>query len=164
VTEPDERTEFDQAGVPGRRCRLGLETELACSAPQQSHVAHGLSRRQHEQPSRRIGKGLEPAQKALLDLDRQRLGVGKAESACQLARQLEERERVPARLGDHAFAYLVVKPAGPRRIQQRPCVTLPEPSEQQLGEAVELPHLERPAHREHQADRFREEAARNQRK
>ena len=51
------------------------------------------------------------------------------------ARQLQQRERVAARLGDEPLADVLVEPAGDDRGQQRARVLVVEPVELQLGQA-----------------------------
>ena len=50
-----------------------------------------------------------------------------------------------------------------RRVQQRAGVIVTEPSDHELRKPCQLAHAARLAHREHQADRFRQEAARYER-
>ncbi len=100
-------------------------------------------------------------EEALLDLARQRLDVRQREAAGQLrrrqpTRQLQQREWVAARLGHHPVSHTSVQPTG-HRLEQRGRVGVAEPTDHQFGQAGQL--LARLAHREHETDRLREEAA-----
>ena len=164
VTEPHKGTEVDQPGGLGGSCGVRSEPEPVGRAPQQGRVAHRLGRGRQQQSPGVVRKRLEPAQEALLDPVRKRRDVGKSESACELCRrqcprQLEQGERVTVRLGDDAVEHRLVQASGPRRVQERAGVARAEPSQQELGQPVQLPRLAGLAHREHQADRLRQEAA-----
>ena len=92
---------------------------------------------------------------------RQRPRAGQPEPAGQLrrgqpARQLEQRERVAARLGDDPIADPRVERPGDRRVQQRAGRRRrPSPSITQLRQPVERGLVAGLAHREHQPDRAR---------
>ena len=91
-----------------------------------------------------------------------------AEPAGQLgrgepARELEQRERIAAGLGNDPVAdSLVEAPWNPRR-QQRAGVPVAESLDHELRQPVELLHVARLANREHHSDRLRLEAARDER-
>ena len=88
------------------------------------------------------GQGLEPPVEAVLDAARQRLRVGKPEAARQLRRrqpprQLEQRERIAAGLGDDAVAHLLVQPSPHGGRQQLPRVGVADAVDRQLRQAAE---------------------------
>ena len=168
VTEPHQGAEVDQPGGLGRSCGVRTEPEPVGRAPQQGRVAHRLGRGSQQQSPGVVRKRLEPAQEALLDPVRNRRDVGKSESACELRRrqcprQLEQGKRVTVCLGDDPVEHRLVQAPGPHRVQERVGVARAEPSQQELGQPVELPRLAGLAHREHQADRLGQEAAGDER-
>jgi hypothetical protein len=102
-------------------------------APQQGHVAGRFGRGGQQQPLCLARKRPELPVKAGLDAAGQRPGVGKPETARQLRRgqpawQLQQRQRVAARLGDDPVAHLRVQPLADRRGQQRARVDIAESS------------------------------------
>ena len=76
-------------------------------------------------------------------------------------RQLQQRQRVAARLGDDLVADPRVQGPGERRVQQRPRVVLAQALDHELRQSRQL--VARLARREDQADRFRLQAARDER-
>ena len=72
------------------------------------------------------------------------------------ARQLQQRERVPARLGDEPLADVIVEPAGDDRGQQRARVVVVEPGELELGQTRKPVRF---THREHHRDGLGEQPA-----
>ena len=112
------------------------------------------------------GSCIQPPPEPLLDA-RQRPGVGAAEAARQLgrahaARQLQQRERIAARLRDDPVADALVEPAGDHRRQQRARVLVAEPFEPQLRQARQLALLARLADAEHDRHRLGEQPARHE--
>ena len=88
--------------------------------PQQHRIADRLRRRDQQQPPRLRRQRRQPAPEAFLDAARQRGGVGQPEPARQLrrrqpARQLQQCERVAARLGHDPIAYPLVERPGDHR-------------------------------------------------
>ena len=88
-------------GLRGRR----PDPEPLGRAPQQQRIADRLRRRDQQQTPRVVRERLESPDEALLDPPCQRLRAQQAEAARQLRRrqpprQLEQRQRIPARLGD----------------------------------------------------------------
>ena len=81
---------------------------LGCSQ-QQQRIADRLSRRDQQQTSRVVGERLNPTNEAFLDSPCEPLRLDQAEAARQLpcrqaSRELEQRQRVPVRLGDDPVA------------------------------------------------------------
>ena len=88
-------------GLRGRR----PDPEPLGRAPQQQRIADRLRRRDQQQTPRVLRERLESSDEALLDPSSQRLRAQQTEAARQLRRrqpprQLEQRQRIPARLGD----------------------------------------------------------------
>ena len=77
--------------------------------------------------------------------------------------QLQQRQRVAACLGDDAVPYPLIQPSRGRRVQQRTGVTAAEALDRQQWQAPPRLLLGWLTHREHQGDRFREQATRNER-
>jgi hypothetical protein len=71
---------------------------------------------------------------------------GELEAAGQLGcahplRQLEQRKRVPARLGEDARADAVVDPAGQGPRQKRAGIGVAQAADRELGQAIQLVHV-----------------------
>jgi hypothetical protein len=84
--------------------RLGPEPELPGRPPHQDGVTGGVGRRDHQQHPGGFGELLDTPQEAVLDPLRRRQHLRQAEPARQLFRrqlpwQLQQRQRVPPRLG-----------------------------------------------------------------
>ena len=93
--------------------------------------------------------------------------AGQLEAAPQLGRahpprQLEQRERIAAGLGDDAVADAVVEPARDGSRQQGAGVLLREPRERQVGQAGERLPRARLANREHDRHRLRQQPPRDE--
>ena len=143
MPEPHPDPELDQPGLLGRPARVASDPELLGRAPQQAHVADRLGRRHQQQALGLARKRPDPLQEGLLDAAGQRPRVGKPEPARELrrrqpTRQLQQRERVAARLGDDPVAHALVQPPRHRRRQQRAGVVVGEPADDQLRQAGEL--------------------------
>jgi hypothetical protein len=81
---------------------------------------------------------------------------------CQATRQLQQRQRIAARLGEDATAHpLVERPRG-RRVQQHAGVRGAEPLHDQLRQAFELVLVAGLTQREHQADPLGQQPARDE--
>jgi hypothetical protein len=105
VTERHRTVERQQAfRLRSVRGRLWDPKLLRC-APQKRRVADRFCRRQEQQPPRLAREPRQPPREALLDPGGQRQRCRQRETAGQLggrqsARELQERERIPACLGD----------------------------------------------------------------
>src|SRR5439155_20607873 len=113
---------FRLHGVRGRL----RDPELLRRAPQKRRVTDGFCRRQEQQPPRVTREPRQASREALLDPSGQRQSRREAESTGELRRrqpawQLEERERIPARLGDDPLEYGLVEPRREDGLQVRPC-------------------------------------------
>src|SRR6185312_6161046 len=110
MTELDPSTELDQASRPRRCGRVGSDPELLGRTPQQAHVAEWLSRRGKQEFLGPDRKRVKPPDEAPLDPAGQRRRLGESEPAGELRRlqppgQLEQRQRVAARLSDDPVSY-----------------------------------------------------------
>jgi hypothetical protein len=90
--------------------------EFLRGAPQERWVSDRLCGRQQQQPSRFAGKSRESPSEALFDAGGERQRHRKAEAARELggrqpARELDQREWIPARLGDDPLKDGFVKPS-----------------------------------------------------
>jgi hypothetical protein len=97
----DRQQSFRLCGLRGRR----PDAEPPGRAPQQQWIADRFRRRDQQQTPPVLGEQLETPDEALLDPPGQRLCAQQAETARQLRRgqpmrQLEQRQRIPPRLGD----------------------------------------------------------------
>jgi hypothetical protein len=107
--------------------------------------------------------------KALLDAARDRPDVWTAEPTGQLRRgqpprQLHQRERVTPRLGDDPVPHPLVEPPRDHRVQQGAGIGVAQTLDHQLRKPHQPLVLAGLTHREHDGDRFRQEAARDERK
>jgi hypothetical protein len=104
----------------------------------------------------------------VLDAARQRARVGEPEAArelgrCQSARQLDERERVAARLVEDPAAHSRVHRARHGGLQQRAGVGVREAFDHQLRQSLEHVPVAGLAQREYQSHPFRQEPPRHER-
>jgi hypothetical protein len=101
---------------------LDAELDQTGRTPQQGHVAHWLRRGCQQESLGFERERLDPPEETLLYDACQRAGTGKPEPAGQLRRrqpqrQLQQRERVPPRLGDDPIAHPLVQSAGDHRVE-----------------------------------------------
>ena len=163
MAEAHPGAERDQLCRLRRRDGVGSDPESLGRPPQQRDVADRLGRRREHQP---LGPGrerFEAPQEALLDVAGQRPRVGKAESARQLggrqtAGQLDQRERIAARLGDDPVPDPLVEHSGQRRGEQRTGVAVRDPLDGQLRQTGEPIRVAGLADGEHHRDPLREQA------
>ena len=109
MPEPDPRTELDQSRRLGRVRGIRAEPQHSGRPPQQRRVAERFGRRGHEQTPGVLRERRQPTEKALLDATGQRDQIRLLEPVGELcrrpgARQLEQRKRVAAGLGDDPVA------------------------------------------------------------
>ena len=166
VTKPHPSTELQQAGLGGRRRSLGRDSETLGCPPHQQRFADRIGRCELQQPPGLGRKRVEPPPEALLDASRERYRAGESEPARQLRRrqslhQLQQRQRVAARLGDDLIAHPRVQGRGQHRVQKRARIALAQTLDHDLRHSRQI--VARRARREHQADRFRLHAARDER-
>ncbi len=166
VPEQHPGAELGQARVGRRPRRVGADPEPPGRPPDQCRIPGRLGRRQQQQPPRRVRQRLDAPPETLLDPPRQRHRAGQPEPASQLLRgqpawQLQQRQRVAARLGDELIADPLVQRAGQRRAQQRPRIVVPQPPDHQLRQPRQI--TGRDPGREHQPDRLRPQPPRDER-
>ena len=77
--------------------------------------------------------------------------------------QLEQRQRIAARLGHDPIAHPLVERTRHHGLQQRLRITVGQPTDHELRQTLEMPLAGRLAHREHQPDRLRPQTARHER-
>ena len=140
MTERHRAVERQQAfRLDGVRGRL-RDPELPRRAPQERRVAERLGRRQEQQPPRVAREPRQPPREALLDPGGQRQRRRQAEPAGELggrqpARQLQQRERIAARLGDDPLQHRFVQPRREDGLQQRPRIPAAQRLDAELREA-----------------------------
>jgi hypothetical protein len=91
--------------------------------PQQGHVADRLDSGDEQQLSSLHRKRLDPTEEARLDLAGQRPGLASSETSGHLdggqaARQLQQGQRIAARLGDDAVPHTLVERAGDDGVEE----------------------------------------------
>ena len=114
MTEAHLRPEVDQSSVGRRHSCVRPDPELRGRPPHQHRIPHRLGRRDKKQKSCRRGQRRQPLCEALLDSPRQRHAVGQPEPARELSEgsasgQLEQRQRVAARLGHDPITHPLVE-------------------------------------------------------
>ena len=80
----------------------------------------------------------------------------------QPARQLQQGERVPARLDNDPLQHGLIEPSRQDRLQQRPCISMPQGRDVKLRQAPE--RVVDLARGEHERDLLRQQAASHERK
>jgi hypothetical protein len=168
MSEPHLRAELDQAPGRGGRGRVGPDAELRGRAPHQHRIPHRLSRGDEKQKPRRGRQRRQPLLEALLDAPRQCWVVGQPEPARELGRrpatwQLEQRQRVAARLGHDPITHPLVKWAGDHSREQLTRITVIQPADGDFRQPLEVSLAARLAHGEHQPERLRTKTARDER-
>ena len=166
MAKPHPGAELEQAGLGRRRGGVGRDREPLGGAPHEQRLPDGIGRRELQQAPGRDRKRVEPSPEALLDPPRERHRAREREPARQLrrresTRQLQQRQRVAARLADDLIADLRVHGPGKHGVQQRVRIALRQTIHVELGQPGQL--VARRTRREDQADRFRLQAARDER-
>ena len=132
----------------------------------QQRLAHRIGRGELQQPAGVGRQRVEPAPEAVLDAVGQPDRRGRREAARQLgrahaARQLQQGERIAARLGDDPVTNALVDPARDDRLEQRACVGVVEPA-QRPAPADPPAVLAGLADGEHERHRLRQQPARDE--
>ena len=135
-------------------------------APQQQRIADRLRRRDQQQTPHIVSQRLEPSNEALLDPSGQRLRAHQTEATGQLPRrqpprQLQQRQRIPPRLGDNPIPDSLIQLEPHCRAQQRAGVAVVHAAHLELGDVLKL--LARLARGEHDPDRLRQQATGDER-
>ena len=167
MAEGHPRADLEQPlGLGGVR-RLDSDPETFGRSPQQHRVTEGLRRRKQQQLLGLGRHGREPPAEALLDAPRQRLRAREPEAARQLrrrqpTRQLQQRQRVAPRFGDDPVAHPLVQRPADHRGQERARITITEALDHQFRQPSQPLRFGGWADGEHQRDRLREQAARDE--
>jgi hypothetical protein len=166
VAEGNLRADLKQAvGLRGAH-GLGRDTQHPGRPPQQRRLAGRLGRGYQQQPLGRGGQLLHAPPEAGFDPARQR--AGKAEPPGQFGRrqfmrQLDEGQRVAARLGEDPIPHAVIEwPADSRR-EQLASGVIRQARKRQIGQPGQLVELARLALGEQQHYRLRVQAPRHER-
>ena len=159
--------ELDQAGRLRRSRRVAVDPERGGRLPHQQRIAHRLGRRDQEQEPRRRRQLRQALLEALLDAAGQRRPAVQPQPARQLggrqaAWQLQQRQRIAARLGHDPIAHPLVERTRHHGLQQRPRITVVEPADHELRQPLEMPLPGRLAHGEDQPDRLGPQTARHE--
>ena len=167
MAEPDALPDLQQPRRLGRHECVRLETERPARAQDQRGVCQRLGGRQQHQALRRLGQLVDATDVGILDLRVKLAGARQLEAAGQLrgghaSRQLHQREWVASGLGDEPIADVAVESARDDGAQQRVSVLLRQSLEAQLRQTVEVVRRDRIAHRDHDGQRLRPSAARNE--
>ena len=168
MTETHLSSELDQPRGLGRERGTGGDPELLGCAPQQGSVASRFGCHGQEQQLRLVRERPKLPVEALFEAVRERPRVGATEPAGQLRRgqsasQLHQRERVPPRLGDDPVLHALVQPPGHYRLQQRAGVSVAQARDREFRKSRQVLVLAGFSQREDDGDRFRQEAARDER-
>ena len=153
---------FRLRGVRGRL----RDPKLLRRAPQKRRVADRFCCRQEQQPPRVAREPCQPPREALLDPGGQRQRCRQPETSGELggrqpARELQERERIAACLGDDPLEHGLVQPRREDGLQQRPCIPAAQRLDAELREAGQSTiHLTR---RERERDPLRQQAVSHER-
>ena len=170
MTERDLLSEGQQSVRLGVDRRRGGDPEPLGRAPHQQRIARRLGGREQQQSPRLFGQGLEPPSEALLDPPRQRRRLGlsaqQPETARQLRcrqppRQLQQGQRIPARLGHDPISDLLAERKMNRRFQQSTGVFDTQPAHLQLRKPPQ--RLTYYARAEHEPDTFSKQPPRRKR-
>ena len=113
------------------------------------------------------GSGATRSRESLLDPLRQRRVVGQPEPARELGRreatwQLQQGQRVAARLGHDPIAHALVERTGDHRREELVRIAVVQPAQGELRQPVKMPLVARLAHGEDQPHRLRAEPARDE--
>ena len=166
MPEAHPRSELEQpVGDRGVR-RVGADPEERGRAPHQDGLAQRLGGGEQQQAPGVVREAVEPLPEAALDPRAER-GRARPEAAGQFrrrqpARQLEEGQRVAARLRDDPVPHARVQDAGDRRGQQRARLGLGQALDHQLWQRGQLLRVAG-ARGEEQPDRLRHKPARDER-
>src|SRR4051812_33083968 len=131
MPESDPGSYLDQLGVFCGGERALFDAEPVSRAPDERRVADRLGPRQEPEAPRWLRQLADPLEIVILEVAREVRHSEELEAARQLrcadaARQIEQSERVAARLGDDAVADAIVEPTRHGSDEQRACVVLTE--------------------------------------
>src|SRR5262249_52743404 len=166
-TDAPRASKTDQPGGGPRPSSARPDTKLRGRPPYHYWIPYWIGRRDEKQKPRRRRQGRQPLPEALLDAPGQRRAVGQAEPAREVGKrpatgQLQQRQRVAARLGaDPTTAPLVERASDPGGTQP-PSIRLIHPRDDELRQPSEMPFAARLAHGEDQSDCLRTETTRDE--
>jgi hypothetical protein len=117
MTEAHLRAENNQSVCGRRRGRVRPDAERGDRPPHQHRIPCRLTRRDEKQEPRRRRERRQPLPEALLNPPRHRRGAGQPEPARELGGrtatwQLEQRQRVAARLGHDPITHPLIERTG----------------------------------------------------
>ena len=144
MAKPHPRADLQQSLRLGSHRGRGRNPKSLGRAPDEHRVARRLGRRDQHQRTHITGKCLEPAAKALLDPRGHRLCFEQSEPARQLgrgqpARQLEQRQRIPPRLGQDAIPHGLIQRKANDRPQQRASILIRQALNLELWQSPKVP-------------------------
>jgi len=157
MPQPHLGAELQQPCLSRGRRRLDTDPEALRGPPHQHRVPDRIGCGELYQAPGLGRKSVELPLKAFLDPSRQRNRARQPESAGQLtrrqpARQFQQRQRIPPRLGDNQVSHPRVQRRSENRVQQDPRIIVPQGLHRQFRQTGQL--LASRAGREDQADRF----------
>ena len=143
MMKPDLRGEFDQANRLRRRGRFDAQPDQLRRAHQQRRVTRWLGRGEKQEPLGLVGHRPDPSEEALLEASGERLRRAHSEAARELgrrqsARELEQRQRVAARLGDDPLDHPLIDAAGDRQAEHPARVFVIQAPQDELGQSGEV--------------------------
>ena len=168
MPEPHPQAHLEQPGSLGRCRGASPDPEPLGCTPEQSRIADRFGSRRQQQPLALSRQRPYPAEKALLDTTRQWPRVREPEASRHLGRrqppgELQQRQRVAARLRDDPVPHRLVQAATEHRGQQVSCVDIAEPFQHQFRQIHQDRFGARLANREHERDRLGHQATGNKR-
>jgi hypothetical protein len=168
VPKSHARTDLDEACDLGRHDRACGDAEALGRPPEQRHVTNRFGRRDQQQLLGLQRKRLHASQKALLDATRQRSWGRDTEPArergrCHAVRQLQQRKRIPACLGDDPVTDPLIQAPPNFGRQQYARVAVCQTHHIKLRQAGEFVVSAALADREEHGDAFRLQAPRHER-
>jgi hypothetical protein len=168
MTKPDHRAELDQTGGLGGRRRVDRDPELGDRAPQQRRVPDRIRRRDQQEPLCIRRERVQPPPEALLDPPRQRRCVGQSEPARQLrggqpSRQLQQSQRIAARLGHDPISHPLVQRRRDDGAQECASIGGAQAVHFEIGQPGQLRESAGLAHGEDDRHRLGQEAPRHER-
>jgi hypothetical protein len=159
MTKADTGAEFEQSDQLRRGGRRDWNSELLGGPEQQGWIADRFGCCEEHEPLRGRGQIVESPQEAPLEPRRDREVRRHGEAARQLMcrvgmRKLEQRQRVPARLGDDPIDHPLVDASADHRREQRAGVLVVQTSNVKRGQTGEGLIVARLAYGEHDHDRL----------
>ena len=122
VLKPNLRGEFDQADRLRWHGRFDAQPDQLRCRMSERRIAHRLGRGEEQEPLGLVGHRPDPSEEALLEASGEWLRRAHSEPARELdrrqsARELEQCQRIPARLGDDPVYYPLIDAADDREAE-----------------------------------------------